>query len=50
MRERHCCLIDTNEGGMMNTPTLQGSTSASSRTARDTSDKGRKGLLPDFAE
>ena len=41
MRDRHCCLIDTNEGGVKNTPTLQGFTSALSRTAPDT--KGRAG-------
>ena len=34
----------------MNTPTLQGSTSALSRTAPDTTYKGGKGCLPDFAE
>ena len=35
----------------MNTPTLQGSTSALSRTAPDTKDEtGGKERLPDFAE
>ena len=46
MRDRHCCLIDTNEGGVKNTPTLQGSTSALSRTARDTSETGGKEACP----
>ncbi len=34
----------------MNTPTLQGSTSALSRIEGDTTHKDGKGCLPDFAE
>src|SRR5208337_1699464 len=44
-----CCLIDTNEAGVKNTSTLQGSTSALSRTAPDTKGKtGGKEACPPF--
>ncbi len=50
MRDRHCCLIDTTEGGVKNTSTLQGTTLALSRIEGDTTDKGRTGRLPAISQ